>query len=169
MDILDRIVEAVAEKLIYMRLDELSGETLSNYVKKAEGKGKPAKGSNRHVGITRAKLKLSRAASGSNKRKNVLGSKSKGNKAYISAHKKEGSSTKPLSKAQIDQMGVRKTHDTAENDAAEANLKRKTDTLAASANKDSVRQGNQDRQKRLELMKNIHRKRQAAKAAGKKS
>jgi hypothetical protein len=169
MDILDRIVEAVAQKLIYMRLDELSGETLSNYVKKAEGKGKPAKGSNRHVGITRAKLKLSRAASGSNKRKNVLGSKSKGNKAYIASHKKEGASSKPLSIDQINQMGVRKTHSTAENDAAETRLAKKTDALAGSATKDAVRQGKQDKKNRLELMKQIHRKRQAAKAAGKKS
>jgi len=171
MDILDRIVEAVAQKLIYMRLDELSDETLSNYVKKAEAQGEPAKGSNRHVGITRAKYKISKAKAGSYnpRRKHYLRSTSKGNKKYIEAHKTAGASTDSESINKINQMGVRKTHDTAENDAAEARLAKKTDALAGSATKDAVRQGKQDKKKRLELMKQIHRKRQAAKAAGKKS
>jgi Domain of unknown function (DUF6321) len=67
MDILARIIEAVADKLISQKIDELSGDTLRSYIFKAEKSGPHQKGSNRAVGIAKAKYRSERLKSERNR------------------------------------------------------------------------------------------------------
>lgn len=111
MDILDRIVEAVAQKLISLRLNEEEGDSMDT-----------PKGDAVRAAFHRKKFQQ---AIGKNTRKSTLGSSAQGSPEYRARmHAGSTSSGTPIEK--INQMGVRKTHDTATNDAAERALAAKT-------------------------------------------
>jgi hypothetical protein len=57
------ILESLIEKLLSQRIDELSGDTLRSYIFKAERSGPHQKGSNRAVGIAKAKYRSERLKS----------------------------------------------------------------------------------------------------------
>lgn len=114
MDILERIVEAVAQKLISLRLNE-------------EGEQKEDPMDNARGDLLRKKLadRNFKKAIGNNNRRSTLGSSAKGSPEY-KARMHAGSTSSGTPIEQINQMGVRKTHNTATNDAAERALAAKT-------------------------------------------
>lgn len=132
MDIKDRIIEAVVEKLISQRVDELSADTLASYISKAEAEGPHPKGSNRKVGISKAKYRLGKIKSKKNTKSSVMGSNASGNKGY-KAMMSTGEKAPPDSIADINKMGVRKTHNTKTNDKAEQALAAKTAAISRKA------------------------------------
>jgi hypothetical protein len=83
-----------------MLLNELSVETLKSYRAKAMAQDPATTPMKREKGISKASGKIARNASGNNTRRNVTGSKSKGNQAYIERGKK-GPSKPPMSIDQI--------------------------------------------------------------------
>lgn len=114
MDILERIIEAVAQKLISLRLNEEEGDSMDT-----------PKGDAVRAAFHRKKFKQ---AIGNNNRRSTLGSSAQGSPEY-KARMHAGSTGSGTPIEQINQMGVRKTHNTATNDAAERALAAKTHAI----------------------------------------
>lgn len=116
MDIYERIVEAVVQHYLRMKLNE------------SEDPMDTPKGDRLRAALTKHKVAK---AQGKNTRKSTLGSNAKGSPEYIS-RMAAGKKSSADSIEKINQSGVRKTHDTAKNDAAEKALAHKVNKIASS-------------------------------------